>query len=152
DYGRVHDTTNCYVAAPALFPTTGSPNPMLTGVALARRTADLLHDSVLPRPAAVSVEQGWRALFDGTEESFNLWKNAGPGGQGFVLVNSELVSYGSNDFSLLWYAKDAFDDFALRAQFRIFDPQRHNSGVFVRFRNPLSPVAAAIRNRALADH
>src|SRR5437899_10952191 len=29
DYGRIHDTTNCYVAAPAIFPTTGSPNPML---------------------------------------------------------------------------------------------------------------------------
>lgn len=151
DYGRIHDTTNCYVAAPALFPTTGSPNPMLTGVALARRTADLLHDTVLFRPAAVSAEQGWEGLFNGTEASFNAWKKAGPAGQGFVLVNSELVSYGSEDFSLLWYAKEAFDDFTLRLQFRIFDPQRHNSGVFVRFRNPLSPVAPSIRARAVAD-
>src|SRR5262249_18767922 len=38
DFGRVHDTTNCYIAGPALFPTSGSPNPMLTGVALGRRT------------------------------------------------------------------------------------------------------------------
>jgi choline dehydrogenase-like flavoprotein len=42
DFGRIHDTTNAYVAGPALFPTIGSPNPMLTGVALARRTGDLL--------------------------------------------------------------------------------------------------------------
>jgi choline dehydrogenase-like flavoprotein len=42
DFGRIHDTTNCYVAGPALFPTVGSPNPMLTGVALGRRTAFLL--------------------------------------------------------------------------------------------------------------
>ena len=48
DFGRIHDTTNCYVAGPALFPSVGSPNPMLTGVALARRTGDLLNTSVLP--------------------------------------------------------------------------------------------------------
>lgn len=152
EYGRIHDTTNCYVAAPALFPTTGSPNPMLTGVGLARRSADLLQEKVLFHPPVVAVETGYEALFDGTERSFNRWKNAGPGGQGFVLVNGELVSYGTRDFSLLWYARDAFDDFTLRLQFRIFDLQRHNSGVFVRFRNPLAPVAPLIRARALADH
>src|SRR5262249_9211964 len=27
EFGRIHDTTNCYVAAPALFPSLGSPNP-----------------------------------------------------------------------------------------------------------------------------
>ena len=152
EYGRIHDTTNCYVAAPALFPTTGSPNPMLTGVALARRTADLLKENVLPRPAQTAVEAGYEVLFDGTEASFNRWRTAGPGGQGFALVNGELVSYGNNDFALLWYAKNAFDDFTLRLQFRIFDSQRHNSGVFVRFRNPLSPMTPTIRARALADH
>src|SRR5712692_6173006 len=31
DFGRIHDTTNCYVVGPALLPATGSPNPMLTG-------------------------------------------------------------------------------------------------------------------------
>lgn len=41
-FGRIHDTTNCFCASPAIFPTGGSPNPMLTGVALARRTADFL--------------------------------------------------------------------------------------------------------------
>src|SRR5712691_4432818 len=151
EYGRLHDTTNCYVAAPALFPTTGSPNPMLTGVALARRTADLLTETVLPRPSMLAAEAGFELLFDGTEQSFNRWRKAGPGGQGFVLVNGELISYGRNDSSILWYAKEGFDNFTLRLQFRIFDMLRHNSGVFVRFRNPLSPVEAAIRARALAD-
>jgi choline dehydrogenase-like flavoprotein len=51
DFGRMHDTTNCYVAGPALFPTIGSPNPMLTGVGLCRRTSDMLTASVLPKPA-----------------------------------------------------------------------------------------------------
>ena len=68
-----------------------------------------------------------------------------------MLVNGELVSYGNRDFSVLWYAKEAFDDFTLKLELRIFDRQRHNSGVFVRFRNPLSPVAPVIRSRALAD-
>jgi choline dehydrogenase-like flavoprotein len=151
EYGRIHDTTNCYVASPALFPAVGSPNPMLTGVALARRTADLLHDKVLARSAVSAVEAGWTALFDGTEASLNRWKTAGRGGQGFVLVNGELVSYGGNDIALLWYAKEAFDNFTLRLRFRVFDRDRHNSGVFVRFRNPLSPVAPVIRARAQAN-
>ena len=39
---RFHRVPNLYVAGPALFPTVGSPNPMLTGTALARRLADHL--------------------------------------------------------------------------------------------------------------
>ena len=151
EYGRIHDTTNCYVASPALFPTVGSPNPMLTGVALARRTANLLTSTVLPRAGAAIVDPGFEPLFDGTAASFNRWQTAGPGGQGFVLNRGELISYGRNDIALLWYAKEAFDDFTLRLQFRIFDTASHNSGVFVRFRNPLAPVAKAIADRATAD-
>ncbi|HYX04235.1 MAG TPA: GMC oxidoreductase, partial [Reyranella sp.] len=73
DFGRIHDTTNCYVAGPALFPTTGSPNPMLTGVALSRRTGDLLNASVLPSPDPIvspQPEAGFRPLFDGTAATF----------------------------------------------------------------------------------
>src|SRR5258705_10039509 len=67
DFGRIHDTMNCYVAGPALFPTLGSPNPMLTGVALGRRPGDLLNRSVLPRPDPIvspQPETGFRPLFD----------------------------------------------------------------------------------------
>jgi hypothetical protein len=151
EYSRIHDTTNCYVASPALFPTVGSPNPMLTGVALARRTANVLTASVLPRVGVSSAEAGFESLFDGTEVSFHRWKTAGPGGQGFVLNRGELLSYGRNDFAILWYAREAFEDFILRLQFRIFNEAAHNSGVFVRFRNPLSPVAPSIVDRAKAD-
>src|SRR4029077_18298337 len=66
DFGRIHDTTNCYIAGPVLFPTTGSPNPMLTGVALGRRTGDLLNASVLPGPDPVVSplsDAGLRPLF-----------------------------------------------------------------------------------------
>src|SRR5205814_3551060 len=69
-FGRIHDTTNCYISGPALFPTVGSPNPMLTSVALGRRTGDLLHASVLPGPDPIIRPQpdaGFRPLFDGTD-------------------------------------------------------------------------------------
>lgn len=40
--GRFHQIANTYVAGPALLPTIGSPNPMLSGIALVRRLADTL--------------------------------------------------------------------------------------------------------------
>lgn len=138
EFGRIHDTTNCYVAGPALFPSTGSPNPMLTGVALVRRTADLLTQSVLPQPAPFVPARGFRTLFDGTGVSFNRWSRVSPGSSnGFALINGEIVTYGRGDFGLLYYAAEAFADFTLRVQFRVFDLTNQNSGIFVRFRDPL---------------
>src|SRR2546427_10011691 len=107
EFGRIHDTTNCYVDAPALFPSLGSPNPMLTGVALSRRTADLLEASVLPRAVTRNAAaSGFTALFDGTVGAFKKWQLAGGpnSGQGFAFLSGELVSYGNADFSLLYYA------------------------------------------------
>jgi choline dehydrogenase-like flavoprotein len=40
EHGRVHGTTNLYVAGPSVFPTVGYATPMLTIVALALRLAD----------------------------------------------------------------------------------------------------------------
>jgi hypothetical protein len=150
EFGRIHDTTNCYVDAPALFPSLGSPNPMLTGVALSRRTADLLEANVLPRAATPSAFGGFKALFDGTVATFKKWQLAGGtnSGQGFAFLNGELASYGSADFSMLYYAVEAFADFHLRLQFRVFDPANCNSGVFIRFRKPLEALPSVLRQRA----
>src|SRR5262249_58056588 len=79
EFGRIHDTTNCYVAAPALFPSLGSPNPMLTGVALSRRAAGMLEADVLPRAAIISAPSGFTALFGGAGEGFKKWKVGGGG-------------------------------------------------------------------------
>ena len=144
DFGRVHDTTNCYVAGPSLFPTSGSPNPMLSSVALARRTADLLNASVLPGPDPIvspQPEAGFRPLFDGTAATFARWRLAGPGGGGMAHINGEMVSYGDGGLRLFFYAPETFGDFTLRAQFKIFDPAKHNSGVFLRFPNPKLDLA-----------
>ncbi len=153
DFGRIHDTTNCYVAGPALFPTIGSPNPMLTGVALGRRTGNLLNASVLPGPEPVispQPEAGFRPLFDGTAATFAKWRLAGPGGGGMLHLNGEMVSYGDGGLRLFYYATETFDDFTLRLQFRIFDPAKHNSGVFLRFPRPTFDLATAELNRRAA--
>lgn len=154
DFGRIHDTTNCYIAGPALFPTSGSPNPMLTGVALGRRTGDLLNASVLPGPDPIfspQPETGFRPLFDGTTQTFAKWRLAGPGGGGMLHINGEMVSYGDGGLRLFYYATETFSDFTLRLQFKIFDTAKHNSGVFVRFPRPTLDLATAELNRRAAN-
>ncbi len=150
DFGRIHDTTNCYVAGPALFPTVGSPNPMLTGVALSRRTTDLLNGSVLPGPDLIvspQPEAGFQTLFDGTAATFKNWRLAGPAGGGMLHLNGEMVSYGVGALRLFFYATELFADFTLRAQFRIFDLANHNSGVFLRFPRPTLDLSDALKPR-----
>ena len=151
DFGRIHDTTNCYVAGPALFPTVGSPNPMLTSVALGRRTGDLMNTSVIPGPDPIVSPQsdaGFRPLFDGTDATFKKWRLAGPAGSGMLHCNGEMVSYGDGGLRLFYYATESFNDFTLRLQFRIFDQAKHNSGVFVRFPRPTLALSAALSARA----
>ena len=152
EFGRIHDTTNCYVASPAVFPALGSPNPMLTGIALAHRTSDMLTANVLPQPLARVIDSGFTALFDGKASTFNSWKSAdAKNGQGFALIDGEIVTYGSADFALLYFATKAFADFHLRLQFKCFDLNNNNSGVFVRFRDPRLRLPAALASRADAD-
>lgn len=154
DFGRIHDTTNCYVAGPALFPTIGSPNPMLTGVALGRRTGDLLNRNVLPGPDAVfspQPEPGFRPLFDGTAATFGKWRLTGPAGGGMAHLNGEMVSYGEGGLRLFYYAAETFGDFTLRLQFRTFNFTKHNSGVFIRFPRPTFDLSAELARRAAQE-
>jgi choline dehydrogenase-like flavoprotein len=131
--GRFHHVANAYVAGPALFPTIGSPNPMLTGVALSRRTADHILEALNPPP----LEPGFASLFDGAEETFKLWRAVGQGG--FSLMNGAIVAEPDGDLGLLYYAPRTFGDFVLRFQFRL-DRLDDNSGVFIRFRDPRQSV------------
>jgi choline dehydrogenase-like flavoprotein len=142
---RLHGVKNVYVASPALFPTSGSPNPMLTGIALARR----LGDHLLPPPrridAADPSEVDFRYLFEGTETSADFqtkWEKVGGGG--FTRVGRALVMRpGSDGIGLLFYKSEQFDNFALRLDFCLPHPRGNandNSGIFVRFRDPRKPV------------
>lgn len=132
-FGRFHEADNLYAVGPAVLPTMGSPNPMLSGVALARRLADHL----APRPAAAAVEAQFETLFDGTERTFNAWIAAGEGA--FALVDGAIVAQPGPGLGLLYYARKTFGDFTLRLQFRL-ESVGDNSGVHVRFRDPRRSV------------
>jgi hypothetical protein len=144
DFGRIHDTTNCYVAGPALFPSIGSPNPMLTGVALAKRTGDLLNGDVLPKPTpfvfapdeladnqaaeAAGKPLPWRALFDGMAATFGRWRLAGPGGGGMLHLNGEMVSYGTGGLRLFYYATEQFGEVQIDDNARPSGLRKHRTG------------------------
>jgi choline dehydrogenase-like flavoprotein len=134
--GRVWELQNCYVVGPALLPTIGSPNPMLSGVALARRTAD----KIATLPPVQAAEAGFKYLFDGRVGSFGKWRRVGPGG--FALRDGMIIAQPRGDHSILYYAPERFENFILRLQFRVPGPTDQfgkaigNSGVFVRSRQP----------------
>lgn len=123
DDARIHGTVNAYVAGPALFPTVGSPNPMLTGIALGRRLARHL----VPARSAPTAS----VLFDGA--TLDGWRMAGQGG--FVPVAGVLRSVGGGDLGLLWHTRPTPADFVLELEYRRWTDDA-NSGVFVRFPDP----------------
>lgn len=132
---RFHRVGNLYAAGPALFPTVGSPNPMLTGTALARRLADHLAPRFVP-------DAGFTALFDGS--SLNGWKMSTihnqPGRDDpgrFTLTNGALVAHPGSDLGLLWHAQPTPADFVLKLEWRRWR-EDDNSGVFLRFPDPES--------------
>jgi hypothetical protein len=137
--GRLHASTNTYVIGPALFPTIGSPNPMLTGVALARRMADHL----VPAPKPFKAEPGFTSIFDGfnmSKWSMSKIKNQAPNKSDpgrFLIVDGTLEYTTGNDLGLLWYTDPMPPNYILRLQWLRWD-DRGNSGVFVRFPNPNS--------------
>ncbi|MEP7200863.1 MAG: family 16 glycoside hydrolase, partial [Chloroflexota bacterium] len=122
---RFHFVSNAYVAGPALFPTIGSPNPMLTGIALVRR----LGDQLMPD----SPNDGLQPLFDGL--TTNNWQMAGQGN--FNVVGGTLESSPGNDLGLLWYTTPMPANFVLTVEW-LLTRYDDNSGVFVRFPDPNS--------------
>jgi choline dehydrogenase-like flavoprotein len=137
---RFHNVANAYAIGPALFPTLGSPNPMLTGIALARR----LGDHLIPEPPPAKPEPGFTALFDGSDGQLANWQMAGGGG--FVRSGRALIAQQDNrGIGLLFYTPQRFENFILRLDFLLPHPRGNvndNSGVFVRFRDPRLPDPA----------
>jgi choline dehydrogenase-like flavoprotein len=137
-WGRIWETDNLYIAGPALLPRMGSPNPMLSGVALARRLGDQL---VVPPPPVPGPEPGFNVIFNGTSAQFANWKMAGGGG--FSLFEKVMIAQqDANGIGLLYYQPTKFENFILRLDFLLSHPNgpgNDNSGVFVRFRDPTLP-------------
>jgi choline dehydrogenase-like flavoprotein len=133
--GRFHATENLYAAGPCLFPSIGSPNPMLTGIGLGRRTGDRI---VTPAPA--SPDPGFELLFDGT--SLGDWRMStirnqpdhdDPGR--FVIRRGVLEARPGTDLGLLWLARPAPERYVLRLEWMLTAPG-DNSGVFLSFPHP----------------
>ena len=130
---RFHQVGNAYVAGPALFPTIGSPNPMLTGTALARRLGDSLKR---PKPQASA---GFKLLFDGASSA--SWKMSTiknqPGHDDpgrFHVIDAGLESAPGTDLGL-FYTKIDFTNFILKLQWLTWRDD-DNSGIFIRFPDP----------------
>ena len=148
EFGRIWELDNCYVVGPAVLPTMGSPNPMLSGVALSRRAAERL----MATPMVPAPEAGFEYLFDGTEKTFQRWRSAGPGS--FALLDGMLLAQPGltanvggtrapvGAHSAFFYAAEAFNNFVLRLQVRLNGPVGSkgkpvdNSGIFLRFHWP----------------
>lgn len=133
--GRFHHTENLFAAGPCLFPTIGSPNPMLTGIALARRTGDRIMT-----PAAFAAEAGFDTLFDGVNRAD--WKMSTirnqPGRDNpgeFLVRRGALEARPGTDLGLLWLTRPAPARYVLRLQWMMTSAD-DNSGVFVAFPHP----------------
>ncbi len=124
---RFHHVANAYALGPCLFPSIGSPNPMLTGVALARRLAEHL----VAAPAPYVAEAGFTALFDGVGTA--NWRMAGRGT--FFAAGGVLEMVPGDGLGLLWCVTPTAADFTLRLEW-MRTREDDNSGVFVRFPHP----------------
>jgi len=100
--------------------------------------------STLIRSAASSEigkpgDTGYVTIFDGTAESLQGWSQA-PSGHFELQDDGTLFARGG--LGMLWYSAEEFGDFSVKLQFRDVAPEGHraNSGVFVRFPDPRTPV------------
>ena len=133
--GRLRDTTNAYVLGPSVFPTIGSPNPMLTGVALARRLGDKL-----AAPEPFEAEPGFEVLFNGFDTSFwrmtTIRNQPGRDKSGAMrVIDGSLETAAGTDMSIFWCTKPTPANFVLRLQWMRLT-EDSNSGVYVRFPDP----------------
>jgi choline dehydrogenase-like flavoprotein len=146
-HGRMHHVVNAYVAGPALLPSIGSPNPMLSGIALTRRLAEHLVAPLPPPP----LESGFKWLFDGTQNSLAKWLQVGPGSFDYDPAEQVIIARPGSEIGLLFYTAKAYSNFVLRLQFRL-DSREDNSGVFVRFRDPRQPPPAGLNDPRIASN
>ena len=133
--GRFHYTENLYAAGPALFPSIGSPNPMLTGIALSRRTGDLIMS-----PPPFAGDPGFEVLFDGT--SLGDWTMSTivnqPGREDpgdFRVRRGALESRSGTDLGLLWLRRPTPERYVLRLQW-MMTAADDNSGIYFGFPDP----------------
>jgi uncharacterized membrane protein len=84
-----------------------------------------------------SDESRFRYLFDNTDKAVEDWQFVGGGC--FAVVDGTLEAQPAEDWGVLYYTAETFGDFDLRLDFKL-DRIDSDSGVFVRFLDPLKPV------------
>ena len=91
------------------------------------------------RQSPIGATNGYQPIFDGTAYSLAGWRQA-PGGSFGLRPDGSIRSSGG--LGMLWYADQEFADYSIRLQFRDVSPDnvRANSGVFVRFPDPRTPL------------
>jgi choline dehydrogenase-like flavoprotein len=128
---HLHHLENVYAVGPTLLPSVGSPNPMLTGVALARRLAEHVFS-----PTVFTPEPDFTALFDGVTTA--NWQMVGQGDVGnFIRVDDALEAVPGSEPALYWCTTPMPADFVLRLEW-LRTRNEDNSGVFIRFPDPNS--------------
>ena len=141
---RFHHVVNAYALGPALLPTIGSPGPMLSGMALARR----LGDHLAAPPSPPDLEDGIAWLFDGTAASFGRWVQAGPGHMLLDEDEGVVTARPGHDIGLWYFGEPRLR--RLRPPAAV--PHRRpadNTGVFVRV--PRSALGSARRERPTGE-
>jgi plastocyanin len=79
--------------------------------------------------------EGYRAIFDGSAESFGKWQQVGGGSFGLNADKTITSSTTTPGMGMLWFPERKYGDFSLRLQWRddASGTGNANSGVFVRF-------------------
>ncbi len=112
---------------------------VVTAAGLSPRDSGALTRAAAASPIGNPGHKGYEPLFDGTAQSLLGWEQA-PSGSFGIQPDGTLRSAGG--LGMLWHTKE-LGDFSLKLQFRDVAPgtTRANSGVFVRFPDPRTPVA-----------
>lgn len=142
--GRFHHVVNAACADQAVFPTSGSANPALTGLTITRKIVqDLLDRYDTADISIADGDVGFTPLFTGLFEPD--WQKADA--QNFTVVRPPnappIIETGlpgaDSVLGVLWYTKEEFKNFILRLEWKIFSVDA-NAGVFIRTPQPLPPL------------
>ncbi|MFI9452279.1 ThuA domain-containing protein [Amycolatopsis sp. NPDC052450] len=100
--------------------------------------SDKINAAAAASPIGNKGVTGYDAIYDGTPESFRNWSQA-PSGQFAIQPDGSLRPSGG--LGMLWYSARQFGNFSVKLQFKDIAPTSSaNSGVFVRFPDPRTPV------------
>jgi len=147
--GFFHHIANAACVDQAVFPTVGSANPVLTGLCLARKTAETIVDRFVSAPElagdqiAAETAAGFEFLLAGANAA--KWRPNAPvftqGRRALIENDTILEVHGDAGLGVLFYDDpQLFGDFELRLQWKAFlagdGDITANSGVFLRTPRP----------------